>query len=838
MARRVVELAPGISYHLRPIIWRLLNDDESSANDIAWETRGWAAAHLVQSPLRDLTVDRARDRKLRLGFVSGDLRFHAVEKFARGMLLSFDRERFEVICYSTSEERDGVTDDLARHLELRFLGPSESRTSAEAIARDKIDILIDLAGLTDNSGLPWMGFKPAPIQVTFLGYPATTGCAAIDVRLSDRHADPMDLTDTLHSEELVRINGCAWNFAQKMTAPIYSREPNQPLIFGSFNRAMKLTTRLLAAWARILEAVPNARLLIKTNVEGDATYRRILGELERGGAGPDQVLILGWTPTYEAHQLNWNDVDIALDSFPYAGTTTTCEALLMGVPVVSLAGAAHVSRVGVSLLAQVGLSDLVAQDWDDYVATAVRLAADADRRKQLRTELPLRVRESMLGDSGRYCRELEAIFRALFNQFLDSPRAELFGQAIKVESQPPTWLRGNFGERGEGRTLGRLDLYDPVALAFSNVLIPGEPVHTSAWDCLGDLQVLARNHPLTVTGAEHLDRLRLGESLPPTKLEFSDLPAPGTNAFFGDWSFLRGQLLEPHLFAHLMSNADATIAWSEESPVVCVRPVPELGLLVPTTAPPTSQNLLVLGPERAASLRACGRLVDEAPPASGAAPVIHGEHQSLAHLEALGLAQAKLPPAVAFFLGALESNTPDAALSLANRALSEAVSDFADQRTLGSALTLARIAISLGEAKQALEALQWVLGPGASDGSLGDEAFLPCHPRYVDACLKHPRPAILGQRRSSGFTVFAPDPIAPETLAECAAREQSHPALKAEPLKRWCVQQAAECLLLHCLPLCDPPSRVLHTFVAYGGRSFNVARIFGLIRLTQANNLP
>ena len=341
-----------------------------------------------------------------------------------------------------------------------------------------------------------------------------------------------------------------------------------------------------------------------------------------------------------------------------------------------------------------------------------------------------------------------------------------------------------------------------------------------------------------MTGAEHLDRLRLGESLPPTQLEFSDLPAPGTTAFFGDSSFVRDRLLEPNLFAQIISNADATIAWPEESPVVCVRPVPELGLLVPTTAPRTSPNLLVLGSERVAFLRACGRLVDEAPCASGAAPVIHREHQSLAHLEALGLAQAKLPPAVAFFLGALESNTPDAALSLANRALSEALSDFADKRTLGSALTLGRIAISLGQARQALEALQWVIRPGASDGNLGDEAFLPCHPRYVDACLMQPRPVVLAQRRSSEFTVFIPDPIAPETLAECAAREQVHPALKAEPLKRWCVQQAAECLLLHCLHHCDPASRVMYTFLAHGGRSFNVARIFGLLRLTQINDLP
>lgn len=837
-ARRVLELGPSLPFNARPMLWRMLNDPESSATDIAWETRAWAAAHLVQAPLRSVALDRSRNRKLRLGFVSGDLRFHAVEKFARGMLRAFDRERFELICYSTSQERDGTTEELSRHVELKFLEPSEERSSAEAVAQDKIDVLIDLAGLTDNSGLPWMGFRPAPVQVTFLGYPATTGCAAIDVRLTDLHADPTDLTDTLHSERLVRLKDCAWNFAQPMSAPRYSRESGQPLIFGSFNRAMKLTQPSLAAWARILKALPSARLLIKTNVDGAPARDRILSELERGGAAKDQVLMLGWTPTYEAHQLNWNDVDIALDSFPYAGTTTTCEALLMGVPVVSLAGAAHVSRVGVSLLAQVELSDLVAQNWDDYVAIALRLAADEGRRRQLRAELPLRVRASMLGDEGRYSRELEATFRRLFDEFLNSPQAELFGHAIKVESQPPTWLRGIFNERGEGRTLGRLDLYDPVALAFAKVLSPGEPVHAWDWDQLSDLQVLARNHPLTVSVDEGLDQLRLRESLPPTQVRFCDRPEPGTSAHFGALSFVRDQLLEPNLCAHVLLTERDSDALLNEPQLTLVRPVPELGLLVPAAIPSTSQSVLLLGRERVAALRASGRLIDDLPSATGEAPVIPRTHESLAHLEALGLAQAKLPLAVAFFLGALESTTPDAALSFAKRALGEALSDFADKKTVGSALTLGRVAISLGQAHKAVEALQWVTGPGSRVGTLGEEAFLPCHPRYVDACLEHPRPVVFPTRPSFGFSVFAPDPIPPESLAEAAAREQVHPVLKADPVKRWLVQQAAECLLLHCLPHGTTAARVMHTFLAHGGRSFNVARIFGLLRLTHASDLP
>ncbi len=357
------------------------------------------------------------ERRLRIGYMSPDFRAHAVSYFIEPILRAHDHAGFEVFCYHNNLAADAVTKRLrgiADH--WRDIANMEDDEAAEQVRNDGIDILVDLAGHTSKNRLMVFARKPAPVQVTYLGYPATTGLSAMDYRITDAYADPVGADDRYYTERLVRMPHSTWCYLPPGGAPDVRPTPaleRGSVTFGSFNNISKLNPEVIAAWGAILRALPNARLLIATVPEGMARERLRAGF---GACNIDAARLdfRGWMPTAAFHAAH-HEVDIALDPFPVNGGTTTCETLWMGVPVVSLYGSTFVGRAGASLLNAGGLGELVAANVEDYVAMAVRLARDLDRLKALRSGMLERLAASPLCDSAGFTRALEEHYRAMWS---------------------------------------------------------------------------------------------------------------------------------------------------------------------------------------------------------------------------------------------------------------------------------------------------------------------------------------------------------------------------------------------------------------------------------------
>jgi len=365
-----------------------------------------------------------RDR-LRVAYLSSDLRNHVVATFLRPLLEHRDRERFHVTAYHT-----GALDGTSKQIEAladtwRWAAGMDDRALEKRIRDDRPDILIDLNGHTEGSRVALLARRLAPVQVTYLGYPDTTGLAEVDARIVDEVTDPCPVEGSAAgdraTERLVRLPRCFLCYRPPSAAD--APEPGHPpsvargcVRFGSFNAAPKVSDGLLALWARVLRAVPGSRLMLKNRALSSEKRRgEVLAVLRAHGVEPERVELVGWRATAGGHLASYAEVDVGLDAYPYCGTTTTCEALWMGVPVVTLAGVAHVSRVGASLLSAAGLPELIARDEDEYVRLASGLAGDAARLAALREGLRDRVRASSLCDGPGACRAFEAALRALWD---------------------------------------------------------------------------------------------------------------------------------------------------------------------------------------------------------------------------------------------------------------------------------------------------------------------------------------------------------------------------------------------------------------------------------------
>jgi predicted O-linked N-acetylglucosamine transferase (SPINDLY family) len=357
-------------------------------------------------------------RPLRIGYLSPDFCSHPVAFFIEPLLARHDRSSFEVFCYSDVAHPDGITTHFRRLVpawrDIRHLSDDEL---ARRIHADRIDILVDVAGHTANNRLRVFACKPAPLQVTWLGYPNTTGLAAMDYRLTDAWADPPGETEHWHSETLIRLQGGFLCYRPlegvSVTAPpcLTTRH----VTFGSFNNLAKVTPEVIAVWSRLLRRVPTARLLLKTKPLRDKdTQEAVYEQFARYGVDRGRVDLIGWVEKMGDHMGLYGRVDIALDTFPYNGTTTTCEALWMGVPVVTLAGGTHAGRVGVSLLSRIGLSEFIAGTPDEYIELAVQLANDRERLDRLRNHLRGQVAASSLCDAESFARNVEASYRTIW----------------------------------------------------------------------------------------------------------------------------------------------------------------------------------------------------------------------------------------------------------------------------------------------------------------------------------------------------------------------------------------------------------------------------------------
>jgi predicted O-linked N-acetylglucosamine transferase (SPINDLY family) len=423
--RRVIALQPNHAGAGGCLLLCMNYDSRLSKAQLVEAHRAWAQRYGVATLPAAHANDRNVGRRLKVGYVSPDFRQHAVAFFLEPLLRSHDRQKIEVFCYAEVMAPDATTQRLRRLADgwLETVGMPDA-SLAERIRLDGIDILVDLAGHTAHNRLPVFARKPAPIQVTWLGYPNTTGLKAIDYRLVDAVTDPEEEADAWASETLIRLADGFLCYGAPHDAP----EPAAPpclatgtVTFGSFNNPSKLSAATLDTWAMLLARLPDARLLLKGGWFADpATCELFRNRLGSRGIVAERIELVPMLADTAAHLGLYDRIDIALDPFPYNGTTTTCEASWMGVPVITLRGDRHAGRVGASLLTQLGLTELIADSVEEYVEIAVALAADQARLGELRRLLRPRLATSSLGDAAAFARKIESAYRTMWQRWCAS----------------------------------------------------------------------------------------------------------------------------------------------------------------------------------------------------------------------------------------------------------------------------------------------------------------------------------------------------------------------------------------------------------------------------------
>ena len=359
------------------------------------------------------------ERRLRVGYVSPDFRKHSVGYFFEPLLAEHDHERVEITCYAEVAQGDEMTarlQGLSDHW-CCTVGMSDAQL-AQRIYDDGIDILIDLAGHTSKNRLRAFTFKPAPIQVTYLGYFTTTGLAAMDYWLTDEVLTPADTVE-LSTETIYRVPRCSLVYQAPEEAPaVVERPAGGNVTFGSFNDLSKVSEEAVVYWSEILQRVPGSRLLLKARQLAGEEERDAWGSrFERQGIDAERLIMRSKTAGRAEHLAMYGEVDIALDAMPRTGGATTAEALWMGVPVISLAGARYIERLSASMLNAVGLDELVAETGEDYVERAVALAADPVWRQELRAGLRGRMQGSALCDARGLAQALEAGYQDMWRQW-------------------------------------------------------------------------------------------------------------------------------------------------------------------------------------------------------------------------------------------------------------------------------------------------------------------------------------------------------------------------------------------------------------------------------------
>jgi len=414
--RRVLQRNPEMASAHSNLICTLHFHPDQNAGTIAEEHERWNRqfSESLKRFIAPHANDLAAARRLRVGYVSPDFRGHVVGRYMLPLFELHDRERFEIVCYSGVLRSDSIT---ARFRSLADAWRETAGVSDEALAemirRDRVDILVDLTQHLAGNRLPVFARKPAPVQVSFAGYPDSTGLGAIEYRISDRHLLAGSADEGAGKERVCLIDSF-WCYdpcgMDVEVNPLPARESGT-VTLGCLNNFCKVNQRVLRLWARVLGKVKNSRLVI--SCPAGSHRERTLEALEREGVEARRVEFVALQPLREYLEL-YHRLDIALDTFPYNGGVTTCDALWMGVPVVSLAGETPVSRAGLSLLSNLGMPELVAHSEFEYANIAERLAGDLPGLARLRSTLRDRMKSSVLMDAPRFTRQVEQAYRQMW----------------------------------------------------------------------------------------------------------------------------------------------------------------------------------------------------------------------------------------------------------------------------------------------------------------------------------------------------------------------------------------------------------------------------------------
>lgn len=396
-----------------------------SLEDMARENARFGAVYDRFDPDAPFDNDRTSDRRLKIGYVSPDFKVHVTSRFIEGVLGAHDKERFEIYCYAQVESPDQMTEQLKSFADhwRSIVGVTDDAV-ADQIRADGIDILIDLAGHTGRNRLPMFGLKPAPIQMSWIGYPGSTGLKAMDYLATMGSFIP-PAARKFYSErifDLPRLSAC---YLPPANVPDPAPTPclaTGSVTFGCFNNPNKVGPTVIALWSEILKAVPGSTLLYKARLfdNNPDSQERTLAAFESHGVDRSRIVLEG--PSAHAEYLqSYGRIDVALDPFPYNGGTTTMETLLMGVPMIALRGDRFASLVGVGMLELCGLNELVADTMDDYVRIAAELATRPDRLVDLRNRIRPAFLGSGISDVGAFTRDIEESFRVMWQRWCAKP---------------------------------------------------------------------------------------------------------------------------------------------------------------------------------------------------------------------------------------------------------------------------------------------------------------------------------------------------------------------------------------------------------------------------------
>jgi predicted O-linked N-acetylglucosamine transferase (SPINDLY family) len=414
--RNALRLKPDAAHIHSNLILTLNYHPGYDARAIYEECRRWERQHA--GPLQERTRPPAPlpdpHRRLRVGYVSPDFREHVDASFTIPLLAHHDHRQFEVFCYSGVARPDAVTERLRGYADVwRSTAGLSDEQLADLVRGDRIDVLVDLKSHTANNRLLTFARKPAPVQVTWLAYPGTTGLSAMDYRLTDPYLDPPGLFDAFYSEQSVRLPETFWCYDPRADQPAVNELPAREagrVTFGCLNNFCKVNDGCLALWAGVLRAVPEARLLLFA--PPGRAREHVLARLGQEEIAPSRVEFVDKQPRTEYFRL-YHRIDVGLDPFPYNGGTTSLDALWMGVPVLTLVGRTVVGRAGWSQLCNLGLRELAAETPEQYVARAAGLAGDLPRLRELRATLRQRMRQSPLMDGAWFARHLEEAYRLM-----------------------------------------------------------------------------------------------------------------------------------------------------------------------------------------------------------------------------------------------------------------------------------------------------------------------------------------------------------------------------------------------------------------------------------------
>lgn len=409
MGRQAVELSNG-NYNFYPVLLLGSNYFEEDPQRLFDVHADFGRSLPAAPPRRPWRALQAGER-LKIGYVSGDFVSHSVSHFIEGLLERHDRTRFEIHCYHNRGYGDHVTERFKAmgHRWFECEGLSDESLYRQIMA-DGIDIVVDLAGHTENSRVFMFSMGPSPVQVSYLGYPTVSGVPTTDFRISDLVIDAGDMPPLEH-ELPIALPRSMFCFRPDAVAPEVGAPPSQRkghVTFGSFNNIAKVTDHTLAMWAAAMRAVPGSRLLLKSGAMSQKSNREgIERVMASHGIAADRLSLQAWVDVKAGHLELYNEVDIALDPFPYNGATTTCEALWMGVPVVTQRGRTHTSRMGASILTAVGKPEWVAESDEDFVRIVSALAGDEPSRLQWRAEARTVMRASELCDEAGFTSDFE-----------------------------------------------------------------------------------------------------------------------------------------------------------------------------------------------------------------------------------------------------------------------------------------------------------------------------------------------------------------------------------------------------------------------------------------------